>query len=109
MTDRYSEDDVITSVTRLTRSRLVRFIEFDLVRPQSAPPGYVFRSIDIARLELLCDLSEDLDLDEAAMGIVVSLIDQLHAARQDAALMARAIDALPADLQRRISAEMKQA
>lgn len=109
MTDQFSEDDVITTVTRLTRSRLVRFIEFDLVRPQPAPRGYVFRRIDIARLELLCDLSDDLDLDETTMGIVVSLIDQLHAARLDAALMARAIDALPADLQSRISAAMKQA
>jgi chaperone modulatory protein CbpM len=108
MTDRFSEDDVITTVTRLTRSRLVRLMEFDLVKPQREERGYVFRRIDIARLELLCDLSEDLDLDEAAMGIVISLIDQLHAARQDIAVMARAIDTLPPDVQSRIGAAMKQ-
>ena len=108
MTDHFTEDDVITTVTRLTRSQLVRFVEVDLVRPQRSGAGYVFRRIDIARLELLCDLSEDMELDEAAMGIVISLIDQLHAARQDMAIMARVIDALPDDLRSRIGTAMKQ-
>lgn len=99
MTDRYSEDDVITSVTRLTRSQLVTFIECEFVRPQREPGGYVFRRIDMARLELLCDLTQDLDLDETGLGIVISLIDQLHAARQDLATLAGAIEALPTDLQ----------
>jgi chaperone modulatory protein CbpM len=108
MTDQFSEDDIITTVTRLTRSQLVQFVEFDLVKPQREESGFVFRRIDIARLELLCDLSQDLDLDETALGIVISLIDQLHAARQDLAVVARAVDALPAELQSRIGAAMKQ-
>jgi chaperone modulatory protein CbpM len=108
MTDGFSENDVITIVTRLTRSQLVRFVEVDLVRPQRADSGYVFRRIDIARLELLCDLSHDLDLDDTALGVVISLIDQLHAARQDRAAMARAIDALPLDLRSQIGAAMKR-
>lgn len=108
MTDRFSEDEVITTVTRLTRSQLVQFIAVDLVRPQRDDSGYIFQRIDIARLELLCDLSQDLDLDEAALGIVISLIDQLHAARQDMAIMARAMETLPADLRRQITAAMKE-
>lgn len=108
MTDRYSEDDVVASVTRLTRSQLVTFIECDFVRPEREAGAYVFRRIDLARLELLCDLSQDLDLDETGLGIVISLIDQLHTARQDLATMARVIAALPAELQARIMAEMKR-
>jgi chaperone modulatory protein CbpM len=102
MTERYSEDQVIATVTRLTRQQLVGFIEGDLVQPERGDAGYVFRRVDIARLELLCDLSQDLDLDETALGIVLSLLDQLHAARQDLAAMARAIEALPEDLKARI-------
>lgn len=108
MTDLFSEDEVISTVTRLTRNRLVRFVEVDLVRPQRADSGTVYRRIDIARIELLCDLSDDLDLDEAALGIVISLIDQLHAARQDLTIMASAIDALPPDIRERIGVGMKQ-
>jgi chaperone modulatory protein CbpM len=105
MTDRFSEDEVVTTVARLTRSQLVYFIECEFVRPQREADGYVFRRIDIARLELLCDLSLDLDLDETGVGIVISLLDQLHAARHDLATMARAVDALPADLRDQIMAK----
>lgn len=108
MTQFYSEDEVVVTVTRLTRSLLVRFVEAALVRPQRATGGYVFRQIDIARLELLCDLTVDLDLDEAALGIVISLLDQLHAARQDLAAMTGAITGLPEDLQVEIAAALKR-
>jgi chaperone modulatory protein CbpM len=108
MIDLFSEDEVVTTVTRLTCNRLVRFVEVDMVRPQRIDSGTVYRRIDIARIELLCDLSDDLDLDEAALGVVISLIDQLHAARHDLAFMTGAIDALPQDLRDRISAGMKQ-
>lgn len=102
MKEHFSEDEVIATITRLTRRQLVRFVEIEVVKPQQAEGGYVFRQIDIARLELLCDLSQDLDLDETALGVVISLIDQLHAARQDLQAIARAIEALPADIRARI-------
>jgi chaperone modulatory protein CbpM len=108
MTDRYSEDDVVATVTRLTRSQLVSFIECNFVRPEREADAYVFRRIDLARLELLCDLSQDLDLDETGLGIVISLIDQLHTARQDLATLASMIDALPTELQTGIMAELKK-
>lgn len=108
MTERYTEDEIVATVTRLTRSQLVKFIEGDLVRPERSGGYYVFRRIDIARLELLCDLSLDLDLDDTALGIVISLIDQLHATRRDLAAMARALDAVPADLRGRLLSEMKR-
>ncbi len=108
MTIRFSEDDVVATVTRLTRSQLVYFIEGAFVKPQRGAGGYVFHSVDIVRLELLCDLSQDLDLDETALGIVISLIDQLHAARLDLAAMARAIDMLPKELQSSIDAALKK-
>jgi chaperone modulatory protein CbpM len=109
MTDLFSEDEVVITVTRLTRSQLVRFIDAALVKPKRDGGGYVFRRIDIARLELLCDLSMDLDLDESALGIVISLLDQLHAARQDLAAMARAIDTLAPELQASIAVALKSA
>ncbi|MGO4910191.1 hypothetical protein ACEN2J_17900 [Pseudorhodobacter sp. W20_MBD10_FR17] len=107
MTEFYSEDEVVVTVTRLTRSQLVRFIDAALVKPQRDPGGYIFRQIDIARLELLCDLSVELDLDETALGIIVSLLDQLHAARRDLAAVARAIEVLPPGLRARISVALE--
>lgn len=64
----------------------------------------VFRQIDFARIQLLCDLTDDLDLDSAMLGVVIRLIDQLHAKRQDLLALARAISAEPPDVRARIGA-----
>jgi chaperone modulatory protein CbpM len=73
-----------------------------------AEEGVFFRSVDIARLELLCDLAEDLDLDEMAVGIVIELVDQLHGARRDLVLLREVIQSLPPDLRSRIDAALQQ-
>lgn len=108
MKEHFSEDEVVTTVSRLTRRKLTRFIDGDLIKPRQVQTGYVFGQIDIARLELLCDLSDDLGLDDYVLGIVISLLDQLHAARQDLITLARVIDTLPADLRVQITTAIKQ-
>ncbi len=107
MTEQFSEVEVISSVTRLTRGRLVSFIASEFVRPERGSNGYVFRRVDIARLELLCDLSLEFALDETALGIVISLLDQLHDARQDLATVTRALNALPDDLRAHLTASLQ--
>lgn len=106
MKDRFSEEEVVATIARLSHSQLVSFIEAEFVRPAQSDEGLVFRRIDIARLELLCDLTQDLDLDETVLGIVVSLIDQLHTVRQERNAMARAIEAMPEEVQTQIIAEL---
>jgi chaperone modulatory protein CbpM len=108
MSELFSEDEVIATVTRLTRSQLVWFMESRFIRPERGDDGHVFRRVDIARLELLCDLSLELEFDETALGTVLSLIDQLHAARQDLAAMAHAIDTLPPDLRAQVLTALKK-
>jgi len=108
MTERFSEVEVVTTVTRLTRGRLMRFVEAEFVRPARGDEGYVFTRVDIARLELLCDLSEDLELEDTAIDIILSLIDQLHAARQDVEALLRAVDTLPEDMKHTVAAALKR-
>lgn len=108
MSERFSETEVVTTVTRLTRSQLFRFVEAEFIRPAQSGDGYVFTRVDIARLELLCDLSEDLELDDTAIGIILSLIDQLHAAKEDLAALRRAIEALPDDMRASLARSAKR-
>ena len=98
----FSETDILAVVPRLTATRLFHYIETRIIRPQQSETGYVFRPIDIARLELLCDLSDDLDLDETALAVVISLLDQLHAVRQDLLALAGALQGENADIRQRI-------
>ena len=108
MSERFTQDDVIATITRLTHVQLVSYIEAAFIQPEQSDGGYLFRQVDIARLELLCDLSQDLGLDENALVVVISLIDQLHIARQERAAITRAIHTLPADLGNRILAAVSE-
>ncbi len=102
MTEALTEADVLIRVTRLTRIRLASFIETGLVKPDQDGERWVFAQIDIARLDLLCDLSLDLELDDTALGIVVSLLDQLHAVRHDLAYVASTLETLPASIRQQL-------
>lgn len=106
MTDHLTEDDVLAAIPGLTRTRLVVFIETEMVIPVRQENGgtwvHFFREVDFARLRLLCDLADDLDLDEDALGVVITLIDQLHATREDLLAVTRAVEAEPPDIRARI-------
>lgn len=108
MTDLLSEDDAIAATVGLTRDRLTTFIAAEVISPLPSDAGPVFRQIDVARLRLLCELSDDLDLDEHALLIVMSLIDQLHEARSALRTLAGAFADAPDDLRAYIHASLSQ-
>ena len=111
MTEHLTEDEVIAAVSGLTRPRLVVFIETEVVLPLRRADGavsvLVFRQIDVARMQVLCNLAEDLELDDSALAVVVALIDKLHAASQDLLALARAVAAEPPDVRARIGAAIR--
>ncbi len=103
MPDIYSEDETIAAVHRLTRTRLSAFVSAEAIRPVRGPVGACYTRVDIARLELLCDLTEGFELEDDALGLVVALVDQLHAARADLAALMRAISQEPPETRRRLA------
>jgi chaperone modulatory protein CbpM len=108
MTNHLTEDEILDAVPGLTRARLVTFIETELVTPlrhdHQGTSVHLFRQVDCARVRLLCELADDLDLDDAALGVVIALIDQLHSARRDLLAIARALRAESPDVRARIGA-----
>lgn len=106
MTDRYSEEEALAAIPRLSRTRLAAFVEIGAVVPVHTQGGFVFRQIDLVRMELLCELSEDVGLEEDALAVVISLIDQLHAVRRDLHAIVLAVAREPADVRARIGAAL---
>ncbi|KPP99084.1 MAG: hypothetical protein HLUCCA12_17825 [Rhodobacteraceae bacterium HLUCCA12] len=108
MTDHLTEDEILDAVPGLTRARLVAFIETELVIPlrreYQGTSVHLFRQVDCARVRLLSELADDLELDEVALGVVIALIDQLHAARQDLLAVSRAVRTESPDVRARIGA-----
>jgi chaperone modulatory protein CbpM len=106
MTVLLSEDQTIIAVARLTRSGLQAFVSAGVMVPTASPEGPVFRPVDLARLELLCDLAEHFDLEGDALGVVMSLIDQLHTARQRLHAIAGALEPESLEIRHRVGARI---
>lgn len=106
MTEYFTHKQVIAAVPTLSQARLAAFLKADLVTPLQGQSGPAFRPIDLARLELLCDLADHLDLKGDALGVVIALIDQLHSARRDLHAIAQAMVDEPHDLRMRIGARL---
>jgi len=104
MTRYLTQDEVIAALPRLTRPRLVAFIAAEVVLPLQSPSGPLFRDLDLARLDLLCDLADPFDLEGDTLALVITLIDQLHASRQQVRLIAAALAAEPAEVRARVGA-----
>jgi chaperone modulatory protein CbpM len=104
MSARYSEAETIAAIATLTRPRLMSFLQAEVVVPVQTDHGPMFRQIDIVRLELLCDLSDQFDLQEDALGVVMSLIDQLHGVRAELQAVMQAVQNEPKDVRERVAA-----
>lgn len=104
----YSEQETITTVTRLTRARLTTYVKHEFLFPTQSEAGPVFTVADLARIELICDLAEQFDLKDDALGVVLSLIDQLHGVRSELRRVMDAIEAQPEEVQAQIIAVLNE-
>lgn len=86
----------------VTRAALRLWVEAGWVRPAEGETGAVFDELDLARARLVARLRDDLGLDDEALPVVLSLIDQVHGLRRRVRAMTEAVDRLPPDLRAEI-------
>lgn len=70
-------DKLLARISGLQRTDVERWIVLELVLPERTTTGYAFLEVDVARIRLIRDLCSDMDVNEAALPIVLSLLDQL--------------------------------
>jgi chaperone modulatory protein CbpM len=94
---------------RLERVELEAWIERAWVLPEREDGRVVFSETDLARVELICDLTRDLALDEDAMGVVLPLLDQVYALRASLKRVAEAIGGLPEPTRAQLRNQLRKA
>ncbi|MTI01027.1 MULTISPECIES: hypothetical protein [Alphaproteobacteria] len=95
MTRYLTEDELITTITRLTSDRLSEYLAAEIVIPQQSEQGLVYQTLDVARLELACELHEQYDMEADALSMMISLIDQMHCLRAELREVLNAVEAQP--------------
>ena len=90
-----TEEELIATITRLTSDRLTEYLAAEIVIPEQSDQGVVYHSIDVARLELACELHEQYDMEADALSMMISLIDQMHGLRAELREVLNAVEAQP--------------
>jgi chaperone modulatory protein CbpM len=93
-------------VTRVSVERITRWTATGWVRPARAEGRWVFTERDVARVELVRHLVEELELDEEQVPPVLSLIDQLHGVRSCLGELLAALEAEPEEVRARVRARL---
>ncbi len=67
---------------RLDDATLTAWIAEEWIVPRSAAVEPEFAEVDVARAALIRDLKHDLDVNDAGIGVILNLVDQVHGLRR---------------------------
>lgn len=67
---------------QLDRETLEVWIEEEWLVPSGTATGLAFSEADLARAELIRDLMQDLGVNDEGVGVILSLLDQMHGLRR---------------------------
>ncbi|MBO6634984.1 chaperone modulator CbpM [Parvibaculum sp.] len=100
-------DDLVAAIEALQRHDLDAWIAEELVVPEVQTGTPVFSEMECARVRLICTLHYELDIDAAALPVVLSLLDQLYETRQNLLSLTAAIRAQDETVQTAIMAALR--
>ncbi|HEY1857766.1 hypothetical protein [Acidocella sp.] len=89
-------------ISGLDEAELERWIDAALVRAEGAEGARLFEEIDVARIRLIFELRHELDIEEQALPVVLSLMDQLYDLRRHGAKLNAALADLPVEVRQAI-------
>lgn len=92
-------DELRRSFANLDAADLDQWIDNRWIRPEGRPGAYVFHEIDVARTRLVAELRK-LAIDDEALPLVLSLLDQLYGVRRQMKLLYKAINTQPEEVRR---------
>ena len=90
-----TEAELIETIARLTSDRLTEYLAAEIVIPEQSEQGLRYQRIDVARLELACELHDQYDMEADALSMMISLIDQMHGLRAELREVLNAVEAQP--------------
>jgi chaperone modulatory protein CbpM len=103
-----SESDVVAAVGGITARRLRALIRRGWVQPERRGGAPEFSEIDVARVRLVCHLTDRLEVPEEDVPLILSLVDQVYGLRRALRNLARAVDAQPAEVRAEVARAFRE-
>jgi chaperone modulatory protein CbpM len=95
-------EGVLGQVAGVGAEDVTRWVELRFVRPEGEAGAWVFREMDVARVRLIVELRDVLEVSEPALPTVLSLLDQVYDLRRRMRQLNEAMEVV-------LTAEMRKA
>ncbi|WP_374271598.1 chaperone modulator CbpM [Paenirhodobacter enshiensis] len=100
-----TETEILARIDRLTEERLTLCLAQDWVHPLTSDEATGFDETDLARLRLIVELTEDLEVNDAAVPLILNLIDEVSGLRRRMRAVDSALGEMP-ELRARLIARL---
>ncbi len=90
-----TEQEVVAAVGGISTTRLRMIVRNGWVRPERSAGAASFSEVDVARVRLVCHLTERLEVPDDDMPVILSLVDQVYGLRRALRNLSRAVEAQP--------------
>jgi chaperone modulatory protein CbpM len=101
-------DDLLPRFAGLERAELTRWVENRWVLPDESGGRWVFREVDIARIELILHVRRDFLVGDEAMAVLLGLLDQVYSLRRQLTRLADALAQQPPEVQAAIKRALSE-
>lgn len=91
-------DALLAQVEGVAAEDLRRWIAARYVRPGGEPEAWTFGEMDVARVRLIVELRDVMEVTEPALPTVLSLLDQVYDLRRQMRRLQDRLSALPPSL-----------
>jgi chaperone modulatory protein CbpM len=92
-------DELLGRLGGLDRHELTRWVENRWVLPERRGDTWLFREVDIARVELILEIRHEFAIDDEALPLVLSLLDQVYGLRRQLRRLCDALAGQPPEMQ----------
>jgi chaperone modulatory protein CbpM len=100
--------ETLLQTVAVDKAELTAWIESGWVRPETETGSWAFREVDVARVRLIAEIRHDLAIDDEAVPVVLSLLDQLYGLRRDLTALCSAIAVQPSDVRAAIATALHE-
>jgi chaperone modulatory protein CbpM len=92
-------EELLGRFVGLDRRELTRWVENRWVLPERHDKTWIFREIDVARVELILEVRREFAIDDEALSLFLGLLDQVYDLRRQLGRLCDALAAQPPEIQ----------
>jgi chaperone modulatory protein CbpM len=99
-------EELVGRLEGLDRRELVDWVENRWVLPERQQDTWIFHEVDVARVELILEIRKEFAIDDDALALVLSLLDQVYDLRRQLGRLCDALAVQPPEIQAAIKREL---